>query len=96
LSFDKHPAAECINSSSLTFPDAMPTLLRFKFEPLTSLNLPLKIYLHQRSTAVMESTTTATLTEESVYLGLAYIQRFSPLSSWQETWQHTGYMVLER
>jgi hypothetical protein len=34
--------------------------------------------------------TTATLTKESISLGPASIQRFSPLSGWQEAWQNTG------
>jgi hypothetical protein len=34
--------------------------------------------------------TTATLTKESIQLGLLQFQRFSPLSSWWEAWQCAG------
>jgi hypothetical protein len=39
--------------------------------------------------------TTATLRKESIYLGLAYSQRFSPLSSWQDTGRHGAREVAE-
>ena len=32
----------------------------------------------------------AILTKENIYFGWLTVQRFSPLSSWQEAWRHAG------
>jgi hypothetical protein len=33
---------------------------------------------------------------KTFHLGCIIFQRFSPLSAWQETWQHKAHIVLEK